>query len=52
MVENYLKNLVEQHQPETTLENKIARISGKIQLPVDFDEEKNLREHYQEKHLR
>ncbi|TVP52102.1 MAG: hypothetical protein EA341_03755 [Mongoliibacter sp.] len=52
LVENYLKNLVDHHHPEITLEDKITRLSGKIQLPADFDEDKILKEYFEEKHLK
>lgn len=52
LVENYLKNLVDHHQPETSLEDKITRLSGKIQLPDDFDEDKILKEYFENKHLK
>lgn len=52
LVENYLKNLVEKHHPENTQKEKITKLSGKIQIPGDFDEEKILREYFEEKHLK
>jgi len=52
LVENYLKNLVEEHHPENTQKEKIAKLSGKIRIPTDFEEEKILREYFEEKHLK
>lgn len=52
LVKNNLKNLVDYHQPETTLEDQITRLSGKIQIPHYFDDDKILREYFEEKHLK
>jgi hypothetical protein len=52
LVENYLRNLVAVQQTNQILEDKIANLSGKIKLPKDFDEEKELRSIFEKKHLR
>lgn len=52
LVESYLKNLVEEHHPENSQKEKITKLAGKIQIPGDFDEEKILREYFEEKHLK
>jgi hypothetical protein len=52
LVENYLKNLVEEHHPDNTQKEKITKLAGKIQIPTDFKEEKILREYFEEKHLK
>lgn len=52
LVETYLKNLVNHQQPDTSMEEKIKRLSGKIQLPADFDEKKILSDYLTFKHLK
>lgn len=50
IVEKYLKTLVFEDN-EIEIEENIARLSGKIQLPENFDEEKELREYLEKKHF-
>lgn len=50
IVENYLKTLVLEGN-DIEIEENISRLSGKIQLPENFDEDKELREYLEKKHL-
>lgn len=52
LVENYLRDLVALEQPSSLIDDKIAQLSGKIKLPVNFDEEEALRSFLEEKHLK
>jgi hypothetical protein len=52
LVENYLRGLVALEQPNSLIDDKISRLSGKIKLPEDFDEEEALRSFLEEKHLK
>lgn len=52
LVENYLRDLVSKEQKDLILDEKIAKLSGKIKPPVDFNEEEALRSFLEEKHLK
>jgi hypothetical protein len=52
LVENYLRDLVAREQPNSLIDDKISRLSGKIKLPEDFNEEEALRSLLEEKHLK
>lgn len=52
LVENYLRDLVAREQPNSLIDDKISRLSGKIKLPEDFNEEEALRSFLEEKHLK
>lgn len=43
LVENYLRDFVAREQPNSLIDEKISRLSGKIKLPEDFNEEEALR---------
>jgi len=50
-VENHLRDLVAREQPNSLIDDKISRLSGKIKLPKDFNEEDTLRSFLERKHL-
>ncbi|EKB50985.1 DUF6364 family protein [Cecembia lonarensis] len=52
LVENYLRDLVAREQPNSLIDEKISRLSGKIKLPEDFNEAEALRSFLEEKHLK
>ena len=52
LVENYLRDLVAREQPNSLMDEKISRLSGKIKLPENFNEEEALRSSLEEKHLK
>lgn len=52
LVENYLRDLVFKEQKDLILDEKIAKLSGKIKLSVDFNEHEALRSFLEEKHLK
>jgi uncharacterized protein (DUF3820 family) len=50
LIENYLETITkEQEQIEPS--DKLKRLKGSVQLPSDFNEEKELRATFEEKHL-
>lgn len=51
LVEDFFENLTEKSS-STQISAKIKRISGKIEVPTDFDWEEELRKGLEEKHLR
>jgi hypothetical protein len=50
-VENNLRDLVAREQPNSLIDDKISRLSGKIKLPEDFNEEEALRSFLEEKSI-
>ena len=50
LIENYLETLTEESTGKT-LSPALKKIVGKVKLPVDFDEEKELRAYFENKHL-
>jgi len=50
IVENYLDTITQKGDNEL-ISNKLKNIVGAVKLPEDFDEEKELRNYYEEKHL-
>lgn len=52
LVEGFLRDLVAEEKKGQILDDKIARLSGKIKLPSDFNEEEALRTLHEEKHLK
>lgn len=52
LVENYLREIVATEQPNSLIDDKISRLSGKIKLPENFNEEEALRSFLEEKHLK
>jgi len=51
LVENYLETLTEENSSKEGLSPRLQKIAGAIKLPADFDEKKELREYYENKHL-
>ena len=51
LVEDFFENLTEKSS-STDISSKIKRISGKIEIPTEFDLEEELRKGLEEKHLR
>ena len=50
LIENYLENITEETNT-SDLSPKLKKLVGSVQLPADFDEEKELRSALEEKHL-
>lgn len=50
IVENYLASIVEEKQ-DAQVSEKLSKIVGKVKLPDSFDEERELREYLEKKHL-
>lgn len=50
IVENYLASIVEEKQ-DTQVSEKLSKIVGKVKLPDSFDEDRELREYLEKKHL-
>ncbi|PSL05531.1 DUF6364 family protein [Cecembia rubra] len=51
LVENYLRDFVAREQPNSLIDEKISRLSGKIKLPENFNEEETLRSFLEEKSI-
>ncbi len=50
IVEEYLDSIT-QEDYKGNLSSKLKKIVGSVSLPEDFDEEKELRSYFEEKHL-
>jgi hypothetical protein len=50
IVENYLEQITADIDKDN-LSEKLSRIVGTAKLPLDFNEDKELREYYEKKHL-
>lgn len=50
LVENFFENLIQKPSPEG-VSDRISRISGKIELPPDFDYKEELRKNLESKLL-
>jgi hypothetical protein len=50
LVENYLETITEENDNQK-ISPKLKKIVGAVQLPKDFDEEKELRSFVEKKHL-
>lgn len=50
LVENYFKTLTVDSENQK-ISNSLSEIVGKVKLPTDFDEKKELLKYYEEKHL-
>jgi hypothetical protein len=51
LVENFFLNLTSK-SPSEGISERISKISGKIELPADFDYKEELRKRLEEKHLK
>jgi formiminotetrahydrofolate cyclodeaminase len=51
LIENYLENITQDYSNEE-ISPKLQKIIGSVQLPPDFDEEKELRSVLEQKHLK
>lgn len=51
LIENYLENITEDYSDEE-ISPKLRKLIGSVQLPPDFDEEKELRSALEQKHLK
>ena len=51
LIENYLENITEDYSDEE-ISPKLRKLIGSVQLPPDFDEEKELRSVLEQKHLK
>ena len=50
LIENYLENIT-QENTHSDLSPKLRKLVGSVQLPADFDEDKELRSVIEKKHL-
>lgn len=50
LIENYLKTLTQDERNEK-ISPKLKRIIGAVKLPKNFDEEKEIRTYFENKHL-
>lgn len=51
LIENYLENITQDYSDEE-ISPKLRKLIGSVQLPQDFDEEKELRSALEQKHLK
>jgi len=52
LIENYLVSITDENKgEEKKLSGKLSRIVGSVKVPADFDEEKELRNYFEQKHL-
>lgn len=51
LVENYLETLTGENSEKTPISPKLKKIVGIVNLPDDFDEERELRTYFENKHL-
>ena len=52
LIENYLVSITDENKgEEKKLSGKLSRIVGSVKVPADFDEEKELRDYFEQKHL-
>lgn len=51
LVENFFQSLTEESHP-SEISDRISRISGKIEIPADFDYKEELRKNLEAKHLK
>jgi len=51
LIENYLENLTQENFDEQTISSKLQNIVGAVKLPIDFDEDQELRKSLEEKQL-
>jgi len=51
IIENYLETLTEEHVNKELLSPKLKKLVGIVKLPADFDEKKELRTYFENKHL-
>ena len=51
LIEKYLENITQEEKNENDLSPRLKKIVGSVKLPKNFDEEKELRAYYEEKHL-
>ena len=51
LVENYLETLTGENSEKKALSPKLNKIAGIVNLPDDFDEKRELRTYFENKHL-
>lgn len=51
MIESYLENLVDENNNKEKISPRLKKIVGSVKLPNDFDEKKELRTYFENKHL-
>jgi macrodomain Ter protein organizer (MatP/YcbG family) len=50
LIENYLDTITSEEKEDNELSSKLKKIVGAVQLPKDFDEEKELSFYLEKKH--
>ena len=51
LIENYLESLIREDDSKQKISFKLKKIVGAVKLPKDFNEEKELRDYLEKKHL-
>lgn len=51
IIEKYLESITDEENNDKELSPILKKIVGAVKLPKNFDEEKELREYYEKKHL-
>ncbi len=50
LIETYLETLVEESGNKNKISSKLKRIAGAVRIPRDFDEKKELKAYFENKH--
>lgn len=51
LIESYLTSIIKENKTQHEISPKLKKIVAVVNLPTDFDEEKELRAYYEKKHL-
>lgn len=51
LIESYLSNIIKENSSLQEISPKLKKIVGAVNLPIDFDEDIELRSYYEKKHL-
>ena len=51
MIESYLETIIDENNGKEEISPRLKKIIGAVTLPKDFDEERELRNYFENKHL-
>ena len=51
LIEKYLESIISEEKTGQKLSPKLKKIVGAVKLPKNFDEQKELRDYFEKKHL-
>jgi formiminotetrahydrofolate cyclodeaminase len=52
IIQKYLEEITEKGLKNEDTSPKLSKLIGRVKLPKDFDEKKELRDYYEQKHLK